>query len=179
MPNLPNKLKYHILGKPFKIVITGPESSGKTTIALALAKEHNVHTVPEFARTYLQFLGRPYRPEDLATIFRGQMAWEDFYTTSAPELIICDTDWTVLQVWENNLNRSNPFPFPRRPWDLALLCAPDMPWQEDPLREHPQDRDRLFQEYLELLRSTGLPFVALLGSHDKRMTTAMAAIQSL
>ena len=167
------------MGKFRKIVVTGPESSGKTTLAVALAEKFHTKAVPEFARTYLQYLGRPYLPEDLTVIFRGQMAWEDFYSDQNEHLIICDTDWTVIQVWENNLVPNKPFQYPRRSWDLALLCAPDMPWQEDVLREHPEERDRLFADYQQLLRTTGLPFLELYGSHDKRMTTAIAAIQSL
>jgi nicotinamide riboside kinase len=167
------------LGNQIKIVITGPESSGKTTLATALSQYFGTKPVPEFARIYLQFLGRPYQPADLHPIFNGQMAWESFFAQKNEPVLICDTDWTVLQIWENNLHPDAPFQFPRRPWDLALLCTPDIPWEEDPLREHPMERERLFYDYRQLLKATGLPFVELSGNHDKRMTDATAAIQRL
>lgn len=179
MPNLRLKSKYHFLGNTIKIVITGPESSGKTTLAQALAGHLGVKHVPEFARTYLEFLGRPYVPEDLPAIFQGQMAWEDFYLAKNQPFLICDTDWTVIQVWEMVIRPDQHLQVPQRPWDLALLCRPDIPWEDDPLREHPNDRDMLFAKYLKLLESTGWPFKILSGDHDQRMTAALAAIRKL
>ena len=87
-----------------KIVVTGPESSGKTTLAAALAAALDTVWVPEFARTYLAHLGRPYERNDLINIRLGQAAWEEWYaqhlSTSPSHHLVCDTDWTVLHVWE-------------------------------------------------------------------------------
>lgn len=111
----------------FKIVLTGPESSGKTQMATALAAALGVACVPEFARYYLSHLGRPYIQADLKNIGRGQRAWEDWYAAAGlsdqhgqkdpmstkndlvaqfPEAfkkhcLVLDTDWTVLHIWEN------------------------------------------------------------------------------
>lgn len=173
-----------------KIVVTGPESSGKTAIADALAQVLATNRVPEFARCYLTHLGRPYHRGDLKRIGAGQSAWERWYADRLPlgrnaGILLCDTDWTVLQIWEQ-------FRFGIRPdyeWprgygapvnaDLYLLCAPDIPWSPDPLREHPEARDVLFGLYEQLLKERQARFVTLHGLHEVRLETALAAIRKL
>ena len=84
----------------FKIVLTGPESTGKTALASALAEVLRTVWVPEFARFYLTHFGRTYTRADLQTIGRGQWLWEQWYGRQAGRFLVCDTDWTVLQIWE-------------------------------------------------------------------------------
>lgn len=121
------KAAIKFMSEIFKIVLTGPESSGKTQMAAALAAALGVAYVPEFARHYLSHLGRPYTQADLKNIGRGQRAWEDWYAAAGlsaqmekneqipsenslannlPEAfkkrcLVLDTDWTVLHIWEN------------------------------------------------------------------------------
>lgn len=166
----------------FKIVLTGPESSGKTTLAEALAGALHTVCVPEFARSFLAHLGRPYLREDLRLIGRGQEAWEKWYNGSAGKALVCDTDWTVLQIWEHYR-----FGFPAsgawewqkgyiqpRPADLYLLCAPDFPWEPDPLREHPAERGILFSWYQRLLMDSGAKFEVLYGRPEDRLEQAIS-----
>lgn len=186
----------------FKIVLTGPESSGKTTLATALANALGTVCVPEFARAYLENLGRPYTREDLPDIARGQFELEKKYAAFAPRFLVCDTDWTVIQVWDYYRFRFTGPEGPRMKagaWmriglddgpDFAprplpdsrvfyFLCAPDFPWQPDPLREHPEERRNLFELYERLLQNLHLPYAVLRGTEADRLATAMDIVRSL
>ena len=173
-----------------KIVVTGPESSGKTTLAAALSDQLAAPVVLEFAREYLAHLGRAYQREDLAAIGAGQQAWERWYEQrlhAEPQgkLLICDTDWTVLHVWEQyRFQAKEAFRWQQgytghAPADLYLLCAPDFPWQPDPLREHPEERNVLFGLYRVLLEGLPARFIILEGPADGRLEMAAAAIRKL
>jgi len=166
-----------------KIVLTGPESSGKTTLAAQLAAALNTLWVKEFARFFLDGLGRPYVHSDLPTILRGQLAWEAWYRQKCTQTLICDTDWTVLYIWEQY--RFAPqqalIQIPENVDERVLygLCAPDFPWQPDPLREHPKERAVLFEQYEQLLRTQNLPFTILSGSPEKRFAHILQIIQRI
>lgn len=171
----------------FKIVLTGPESSGKTALASALAQALGTVWVPEFARSFVGHLGRPYRREDLGPIGRGQQAWEYWYQGLGHAMLVCDTDWTVLQVWEHyrfGAPEAGAWAWsqgyiPSPAADLYLLCAPDFPWAPDPLREHPAEREILFSWYQQLLADIGAPFEVLEGPHDKRLQQALSITHKL
>ncbi len=168
----------------FKIVLTGPESSGKTTMAAALAAQLQTSWVPEFARYYVGSLGRPYRKEDLTAIGRGQRVWNDWFLAKTPEYLVFDTDWTVLQIWEH-YRYGQPddgywywqkgYDTPQNA-DLYLLCAPDFPWAPDPLREHPEERATLFDRYEQLLLAAGARYLTLTGPPDDRLASAISLI---
>ena len=169
-----------------KIVCTGPESSGKSTLAQALAQVLNIRRVPEFARTWLEHLGRPYVHEDLKTIAHGQRAWENWYCARAIEdgqnEFVCDTDWTVIHIWENYKYQSNLI-CPAHlldPANLYLLCQPDLPWVHDPLREHPFERELLFQKYEQLLLDIDACYCVVYGATlEERVNMALEAINGL
>lgn len=168
-----------------KIVLTGPESTGKTEMARALAAALGAPWAPEFARYYVGWLGRSYERADLRAIGRGQRAWEDWHAASAGQLLICDTDWTVLQVWEEyRFGPSGEYVWQSgygeaRLADLYLLCLPDFPWAPDPLREHPEEREAILACYERLLERRQAPVLALAGSHAQRFDRAMTAIREL
>ena len=84
---------------PAKIYITGPESTGKTTLAKALAKSLGAPWVPEYARTYLSRLQRQYRKSDLLEIAKAQANWEDGARATNNSPIVCDTGMLVLKIW--------------------------------------------------------------------------------
>ncbi len=199
-----------------KIVVTGPESSGKTTLSAALATALTTVWVPEFARTYLTHLGRPYERNDLKTIRLGQFAWEAWYaqqlTPSTSQLLVCDTDWTVLHVWEEYKFERKEFEVRSLKFEvgepssaesqtsnfelrtsnfelqtsnspelqtLYFLCSPDIPWQPDPLREHPAEREILFKMYENLLRDIQARYVIVRGTPAQRLEIALAAIREV
>lgn len=163
-----------------KIVVTGPESSGKTLLAQAIATRFQTPWAPEFARYYVANLGRPYSHNDLAVIYQGQKNWETWFLqhmfhSPAPPFLVCDTDWTVLRIWEQYGYPATASVLPTTDeWELAkdtyyLLCTPDFPWQPDPLREHPEERWQLFELYRNLLEERHLPFLTVTGSLENRL----------
>ena len=173
-----------------KIVITGPESSGKTSLTEALAAHFGTAWVREMARPYLAARGgfgsvTGYVEEDLLHIARLQLQVEDSTAAAIgahdPPLVFCDTDLITIRIWgEEKFGRSDPWIIQQtelRPYDLWLLCAPDMPWEPDPLREDPHDRDRLFEVYERTMQRLVKPYAIIRGPHAERMRSALDVIE--
>ncbi|MCB0786846.1 MAG: ATP-binding protein [Flavobacteriales bacterium] len=165
-----------------RIAITGPESSGKTTLARALAAHFGVPWVPEFAREYLKDLDRPYVKEDLLRIAEGQLEAERRIASGRPSMLVCDTDLLVIRIWsQEKFERVDP-----RLEELVrgteyhhtLLCKPDLPWEPDPLRENPHDRDRLFGIYEQELNALGRTYAVIQGERMERLHRAVHALSS-
>ena len=170
---------------PKRILILGPESTGKSTLAEKLAKHFAEPWVPEVAREYLEKLDRTYAYEDLLQIGKQQMQLEDELAMQAQHFLFCDTDLRVIQVWsQHRYGKVDPWvleEIARRTYDLILLCAPDLPWQADPLREHPEleMRQQFFEIYQRLTEASGIPWILVSGDTDKRLSTAIQAVGSL
>ena len=170
---------------PKRILILGPESTGKSTLAEKLAEHFAEPWVPEVARNYLEKLDRPYAYEDLLQIGKQQMQLEDELAMQAQHFLFCDTDLRVIQVWsQHRYGKVDPWvleEIARRTYDLILLCAPDLPWQADPLREHPEleMRQQFFEVYKQLGQASGFPWILISGDTDKRLSTAIQAVGSL
>ena len=166
-----------------KIYITGPESTGKTTLAKALAKNLASAWVPEYARTYLSRLQRPYRKSDLLEIAKAQANWEDGAKSGSGAPIVCDTGMLVLKVWsEFKFGDANKWITSRleqqRP-HLHLLCSPDIPWSDDPLRENPADRETLFNAYKEQLEELDFHYEIISGSTpEERLEKALQLVEA-
>ncbi len=173
----------HALSSVAKIVFTGPESSGKTTLAQHLSKELNYPWVSEYARNFLTHLNRSYTEADLLDIARGQIAAEDAALAQSPQLLLCDTDLLTIKIWsEVKYGHCHPWieqQVRERPYQHYLLCAPDLPWEPDPLREHPQDRRTLFVRYVSTLCQLKKPFTVVAGKADQRRATAHAVIKDV
>lgn len=143
-----------------KIVITGPESSGKTTLAHRLAADLGVPCVKEYAREYLDLYGLDYKEADLLKIATGQREAILKAAAAKPKWIICDTDILTIKIWsQEKYGRVDPRILEQRtdPADLYILLRPALPWAADPQREHPLDRERLFFLYkkeLEMQKAT-------------------------
>jgi nicotinamide riboside kinase len=161
-----------LLKLPKKIVITGPESSGKSTLSKLLAKEFGTSYLEEYARTYIETLDRPYQFEDVLTMAKEQLRQEKELDG---KLIFLDTDLTVYAIWikekykqeidwiEDHLNQAKA--------KIYLLCAIDVEWEDDPLREHPkqEDRQRLLDHYKTLLEKHKLTYHIISGDIPTRL----------
>ncbi|HRH70975.1 MAG TPA: ATP-binding protein [Flavobacteriales bacterium] len=170
-----------------RIAVVGPESSGKTTLTEALAGHYRCAYTKEYARTFLEDNGPGYAEEDLMHIAGGQLLVEGEAQKLAEDhgdaLLICDTDMLTIRIWsEEKFGRCHPLLMRLVQdvrYDLWLLCKPDIPWKPDPLRENPDDRDRLFGVYERSVRLMAKPYVIMSGPHEERVTNAAQAIDAL
>ena len=166
-----------------RIVITGPESAGKTTLALQLAAHYQVPWVPEYARVYLKSIQRDYEYPDLLEIAKGQIYREDRIGAGNPALLICDTDLLTIKIWSDfKYQQTDPWILKHldtRHYDHYFLCYPDIPWEPDPLREHPRQRQELFTIYQQQLQVFSKPFTEIKGDAGSRMQQARFVIDQL
>ena len=185
-----------------KIVIIGPESTGKSTLCEKLAAHYNTLWVPEYAREYLEKHGADYTYEDLLAIAKGQIEQEEemsykllvdndefkshhspFTIHNAPTLFI-DTDMYVMKVWAefvfNNCHNWILNRIAERKYDLYLLCDVDLPWFEDKLREYPdlKIRKKLFNFYKELMANQATPWHIISGNYEERLEKAIQIIDA-
>jgi NadR type nicotinamide-nucleotide adenylyltransferase len=166
-----------------KVVVIGPESTGKSTLSKDLATALQTIWVPEYAREYLEHLGRPYTETDLLEIAKGQVQNEDQLAAQVNELLICDTDLHVVKVWsQHKYGRCHKWileEIARRDYDLYLLTYIDVIWEDDPLREHPEEGQRhyFYNIYKDIVQQSGLPWADIRGNNEQRLQTAMAAIK--
>jgi len=164
-----------------RISITGPESTGKSELAKQLASHFHTVWVPEYAREYLYALGRPYEYEDIALIARKQLEQENNLAKKAKKVLFCDTDFLVTKIWSlYKYGKCDPWieeMAESHRYDLYLLCNTDLPWEDDPLREHPQQRDELFRLYLKELKSIHASFILISGIGKQRSEKAISAVE--
>jgi nicotinamide riboside kinase len=162
------------------LCITGPECTGKTTLAEALATALSAPLVPEVARNYLADRVS-YTSADVLEIARAQLQAEQRALAQGAPVVVADTDLSVIQVWwEEKYGSLDPWILqalggrsPRR----YLLTQPDLPWEFDPLRESPHDRERLHLRYREILEGSGFPFCEVGGSGSRRLENALDQVR--
>ena len=166
-----------------RIAITGPESSGKTSLARALAERFGTVWTSEYARDYLMGKSGAYAFEDLLEIARGQLRRQDEDAPLAQGFHFCDTDLVALKVWSDyRFGRTDPCilqELHKKRYDLTLLCRPDIPWESDPLRENPHDRDALFLLFKKELETLHAPFVEIYGIGEDRVEIAARVLEGL
>ena len=166
-----------------RIAITGPESTGKSMLALSLAKHYQTVFVPEVARFYLDTLQRPYNQNDLLAIAKLQCAEEDKLALQAKKILICDTTLQVIKIWSEfkygNCNTWIIDEMQNRKYDLYLLCNIDLPWEEDAQREHPDARQELFDIYHHELIQMKVSYEIISGKEDQRVLNAINAINKI
>ena len=163
-----------------KIIVTGPESSGKTTLCKEISNQFNIPFTTEYAREYLKNKGVNYNQSDLLEIANGQFISEGGLNQ---QLSLQDTDLITIKIWSEYKygNCDN--------WILEqiakqksenrfyLLCKPDIPWKADPLRENPTNREELFAIYKEELEKLKHNYVIIEG--EERIKNSISKISSL
>lgn len=167
--------------------IVGPESSGKTTLTEALAHHYRCAWAKEYARVVLEEDGPDYSEEDLLAFAQGQLLALGEAIALAkktpPPLVFCDTDIITISIWSQEVyGRCHPLIdqlAEQVAFDHWFLCKPDIPWEPDPLRVNPHDRDRLFGVYERTLTELGKPFSIIEGDHVVRMHTAINRVDAI
>jgi NadR type nicotinamide-nucleotide adenylyltransferase len=176
-------MNYPLKSSVKKVAIIGPECTGKSVLSAFLADHFKTEWVREYAREFLEGLNRDYNETDLLTIARGQLRLEDEAEKQAKNILFCDTNLYVIKVWsEFKYGQVNPEILKlmdHRTYDLYLLTNIDIPWSEDPQREHPHKRQELYSIYLSEMEKQPVPFVEISGEQDERRSTAIAAVKQI
>jgi len=181
-----------------KVVVIGPESTGKSSLCEQLANHYNTEWVKEYAREYLLTNGTEYSYDNLLEIAKGQLALENAAielvenkttnisaSNSTSQIILLDTNMYVLKVWcEFVFEKCHPWilnQIVENSYDLYLLCDVDLPWVKDELREYPdlEIREKLYHHYKDLLVNQSTPWVNISGNYQQRLLNAINAIDSV
>lgn len=171
-----------------KIVLFGPESTGKTTLSERLAKYYNTVCAPEYMREYLQEKWdrekKVCEVKDLLPIARGQMKNENKQAKNANKILFCDTDLLEIKVYSEAYFEGFCPPLLLKHalnnwYDLYFLTNIDSPWIPDDLRDKPLDREGMFQKFKSALQENQRPFIILSGDENERFETAVTAINEL
>jgi NadR type nicotinamide-nucleotide adenylyltransferase len=167
------------------VVVTGSESTGKTTLAADLARHYDTTWLPEFARTYgdrAQAAGRELDASDVEPIARGHIAHADDAIARARGVVILDQDLVSTVVYARHYYGSCPAWIEQaaleRLGDLYLLCDIDVPWVPGPHRDRPHSREQLHEMFETTLRALGARYVLIGGTWDERRTAAISAIET-
>lgn len=174
-----------------RVVVTGSESTGKTTLAAAIAHSLGTLWVPEYSRQYAGQVQRPLTAHDVEPIARGQIAaehdgearWRDrFRDVESPPPLVLDTDLVSTTVYARHYYGGCP------PWidaeaiarrgDLYLLCEPDLAWENDGIRDQPQARAALHDRFAGALRAIGARVAVVRGYEGARLGAALHAIRA-
>jgi len=166
-----------------RVAIVGAESTGKTTLAQALAAHFGTVWVPEFARDYLLARGGVCVEADMGVIAQGQADAEDRLAQAANRVLMCDTNVLTTQLWYEHYFGAPPAALRQlaaeRMAHLYLLCDHDVPWVADGLRDSPTERGWFHRRFREELEALGRPYVTLSGPFAGRLGPAMAAVEAL
>lgn len=163
-----------------KFAFTGPESSGKTTLSKAISEVFKGNYFPEYARDFLTNTNGVYTQTDLDLIALGQF---ESWKTSTDLNHFYDTEMLVLEVWSEFKFKSCSELIlnfvQQQKIDHYFLCSPDIPYEDDPLRESPQHRQELFEIYLQKLKKYRFPFTIIEGTESERIKKTSEIILTL
>lgn len=171
-----------------KVVLFGPESTGKTTLSRQLARHYNSVWVREYAREYLQDKWNNERktcePKDLLPIAIGQMKLENALAQKTDSVLICDTDLLETKVYSEAYYQGSCDPIldkfaQENSYDLYFLTYIDTPWEADDLRDKPNERERMFNAFEDALKQYKKPYVLLKGEKKERLEKAVFYINQL
>jgi len=164
-----------------KIAIVGPESTGKSTISKELAKYYRVPWVPEYARYYCEALTEPCTLQDEVNMFHGQLALEQsVLAMTETDFIICDTTFLTVKIWSDAFFGETPQivldALQNKPYDFYILLSIDLPWQDDPLRDFPNQREHFMEIWHKELALLNANYKVVSGLGEERLKNAVEAI---
>ena len=166
-----------------KIVISGPESTGKSWLTKKLGEHFNVPFADEFARHYLEEHGSEYDFNTLEKIILGHKEYQQKTIEKSQNLVFLDTDLLNFKIWEELVfGKTHDFldeEIANENDHLYLLTYPDIPWESDPLRENPENRLELFELNLDLIKKLNRPYQIVKGNYSNRFENALKAISLL
>jgi len=173
--------------RPWRVVVTGGECTGKTTLAAELAERFAIPWLPEASRLraedVLRREGRELSAGDVEPIAQLHCAAEDVALASCPRALLLDADLLSTVVYARHYYGSCP------PWieaearrrlaDLYLLHSPDVPWISDGVRDRPSERAEIHRLFAGALRASGAPVVEVSGDWPQRRAIAERAVAGL
>lgn len=170
-----------------RVVLYGPESTGKTTLAKQLAAHYNTNWVPEYMRTYLE--NKTLVPgeeivayDELETIAKGQISSENTSIKTANKFLFCDTNLLELQVYAEHYFGKYPRALAtyarKNKYELYILTYIDVPWQADEMRDRPENREEMFALFEQKLIDYNLPYITIKGNESERLKQAISYIDN-
>lgn len=167
-----------------RIAVTGPESTGKTTLAIQLAGQFGGLYIPEYARNYVEKLNHHYTFEDVEAIARMQVTQYQQALDSDCRFVFFDTWLIITKVWFEWVYNKVPewldHEIRNCPIDLFLLCRPDLPWEADSVRENGgENRIKLYNQYKRNLQEYGFNFIEVEGVGEDRVATAVESVRRI
>ncbi|QDO93489.1 ATP-binding protein [Formosa sediminum] len=173
--------------KNIKVVLFGPESTGKTVLARQLASHYKTVFVPEYSRTYaLEKLKKneTLTEADVMPIAKGQIFLENELSQTAEKLLICDTNLLETKVYaevyyngfNNEILKASAI---KNHYNLYFLTYIDIPWEADEVRDKPNERETMFQAFEKALIDYNKPYVLLKGTYKERFDLAVKHIDKL
>lgn len=166
-----------------RIVATGPESSGKSVLVERLAREFDVPYAPEYARIYLERNGPDYDLPLLRRLAPAHRAYQRRRVPRRATVGLLDTDLINYKIWCEVVYGRCPPEIERaieaETDHVYLLCAPDLPWEPDPLREGRTQRRMLYRRHLAEIQRLGRPYRIIRGRGEARFACAAAAFRDL
>lgn len=166
-----------------RVVITGPESTGKSWLSRQLSLKTGGLWLPEYARFYVEFLGRNYSEDDVLKIAKVQIDLENQMAAATTDYLFIDTGLIITKVWLEHVYGRSPKwldeAIRTQPRHMYLLCKYDLPWIPDPLRENPDLREFLFDWYKRELDYYGMNYHVIEGIGNKRLENALRALKMI
>jgi NadR type nicotinamide-nucleotide adenylyltransferase len=168
-----------------RVCILGAESTGKTTLAAALAERFGTVWNPEYGRPYTQIgrpLDAPWTSWEFTHIARLQCWYEDFFAGLARRVLFTDTDAFTTALFHEVYLGSPATGFAellRRPYDLFVVCGLDAPWRHDGVREFETQRQWMHERYVRRAQESGAPWLLAEGPPERRVEATAEAVERL
>jgi len=173
------------VGDVKRVCILGAESTGKSSLAAALAERYDTVWNPEYGRPYTQIgrpAGAPWTGAEFVHIARIHCWYEDFLATLADRVLFSDTDAFTTAVFHEVYLGAPAEGFEdlvARSYDLFVVCGLDVPWRHDGIREFEEQREWMHDRYLARAEESGRPWLLAEGSPERRLERVASAVDAV